>query len=155
MITEEIEILDYETCKLLKEFGFDEPCELAYITAVRHNGEDLSYDDELDLKSDVRENEIEYTDYEDAATAISFNENDLIELVPYSASDLEPFQKVIVRNDRMDKWIPSMFGFMAGEDRKLFICLDGWRYRYCLPYNDETSYLLGTNEDYDGYFKFW
>ena len=60
MVTEENEILDYETCKLLKEVGFDEPCDMGYITAVRHNGKDLSYDDELDLKSDGRENEIEY-----------------------------------------------------------------------------------------------
>lgn len=59
-MTEEIEILDYETCELLKEIGFDDPCDLIYTTAIRHNGEDLSFDDEMDLKSEGREDEIEY-----------------------------------------------------------------------------------------------
>jgi hypothetical protein len=60
MINKENEFLDYETCKLLKEVGFDESCEYLYGTAVRYNGEDISFDDELDLKSEGRGSEIEY-----------------------------------------------------------------------------------------------
>jgi len=60
MITQDNEILDYETCKLLKKVGFDEPCEQLYSTAIRHNGEDLSFEDEMDLKSEGLDDEIEY-----------------------------------------------------------------------------------------------
>lgn len=99
---------------------------------------------------------VDDTDYEDAVTGISFNAHDKMELVPYSASELEPFQRVLVRNDKMDMWIPSMFGFIDKQyHRKPFVCLDGWRYKYCLPYNDETASLLGTDKDYDGYYKTW
>ena len=51
---------NYETSLVLKAHGYNEPCELFYTTAIRHNGEDLSFDDELDLKSEGRGDEIEY-----------------------------------------------------------------------------------------------
>lgn len=50
----------YETSLALKAHGYDEPCELYYTTAIRHNGVVLSLDDELDLKSEGRGDEIEY-----------------------------------------------------------------------------------------------
>ena len=58
MITEDY--VSYETAKLLKEKGFNEWCSKCYGVAVRHNGEDISFDEECDLKDEGRENEIEY-----------------------------------------------------------------------------------------------
>lgn len=51
----------YEVGMALKRVGFNEWCRLCYTTAIRHNGKDLSFDEELDLKSEGRANEIEYT----------------------------------------------------------------------------------------------
>lgn len=59
-MTEEIEILDFETCKLLKEVGFNDLCEYLHTTAVRHDGKDLSYDEEMELRDEGFDNEIEY-----------------------------------------------------------------------------------------------
>lgn len=98
---------------------------------------------------------VDDTDYEDAVTGISFNAHDEMELVPYSASELEPFQKVLVRDSADDLWVPSFFGFMHDGTWSQFVCANGWRYKYCLPYNDETASLLGTDKDYDGYYKTW
>lgn len=98
---------------------------------------------------------VDGTDYEDAVTAISFNANDMIELVHYSADYLEPFQKVLVRDSDDDLWVPSFFGFIHDRTWSNFVCTNGWRYRYCVPYNSETAYLLGTTENYDGYYKTW
>lgn len=53
--------VSYEVGILLKEKGFNEWCRLFYTTAIRHNGKDLSFDEELDLKDEGRENEIERT----------------------------------------------------------------------------------------------
>jgi len=58
MITEDY--VSFETAKLLKEKGFKEWCLKCYGIAVLHNGQDISFDEELDLKDDGRENEIEY-----------------------------------------------------------------------------------------------
>lgn len=60
MITEDY--VSFETAKLLKEKGFREWCFHCYGVAVLHNGVDISFDEECDLKNDGREDEIEYVE---------------------------------------------------------------------------------------------
>jgi hypothetical protein len=50
----------YEVARLLKEKGFSELCRYCYGTAVRHNGEDIDEDEEFELKSEGRADEIKY-----------------------------------------------------------------------------------------------
>ena len=50
----------YEVARLLKEKGFREWCRYCYGTAVRHNGADIDEDEEFELKSEGKANEIEY-----------------------------------------------------------------------------------------------
>lgn len=50
----------YNVGMALKRVGFDEWCTLLYSTAITHNGEHISFDEELDLKGAGREKEIEY-----------------------------------------------------------------------------------------------
>lgn len=52
--------VSYETAKLLKEKGFNEWCDYMYTTSIRHNGAPISFEEELDLKEDGLEGEIEY-----------------------------------------------------------------------------------------------
>ena len=60
MITEDY--VSFETAKLLKEKGFSEWCFKCYGVAVLHNGADISFDEECELKDEGRENEIEYVE---------------------------------------------------------------------------------------------
>jgi len=60
MITEDY--VSFETAKLLKEKGFKEWCRCCYGVAVLHNGENISFDEECELKDEGRENEIEYVE---------------------------------------------------------------------------------------------
>lgn len=53
-------ICSYELSMLLQEKGFRELCRYCYGTAVRHNGEDIDEDEEFELKSAGRADEIEY-----------------------------------------------------------------------------------------------
>jgi hypothetical protein len=53
-------IVSYKTAMLLKQRGFDEICHLVYCDDIIHNGKSLSFDEELDLRDEGRENEIEY-----------------------------------------------------------------------------------------------
>jgi len=54
--------VSFETAKLLKEKGFKEWCFKCYGVAVLHNGEDISFDEECDLKDEGRGDEIVYVE---------------------------------------------------------------------------------------------
>lgn len=60
MITEDY--VSFETAKLLKEKGFSEWCFKCYGVAVLHNGADISFDEECELKDEGRGDEIEYVE---------------------------------------------------------------------------------------------
>ena len=57
---------------------------------------------------------------------------------------LKPFDKVLVRDDINEKWIPSIFGCYEDDVDKDFpyVCLNG-RYCYCIPY-EGNEHLLNT-----------
>lgn len=54
----DIEYCDYRESKLLREVGYNEPCDTFYEDMVMHDGEEISYEEELDLKSEGRAREI-------------------------------------------------------------------------------------------------
>ena len=59
----------------------------------------------------------------------------------------KPFDKVVVRCSKADKWSIDFFSYKVSNG---YICTgDAW-FGYCLPYNDETSHLLGTNDEWKG-----
>ena len=60
---------------------------------------------------------------------------------------LKPFDKVVVRCSKADKWSIDFFSYKVHNG---YICTgDAW-FGYCLPYNEETSHLLGTTDDWEG-----
>lgn len=69
--------------------------------------------------------------------------------------DLKPkwipksFDRVITRNDEDDIWTANIFSHMDSHGEYVTIgCVGG--YTYCLPYNEETSKLIGTTKDVEG-----
>ena len=63
---------------------------------------------------------------------------------------LKPFDKVIVRCSKADKWSIDFFSYKVSNG---YICTgDAW-FGYCLPYNDETAHLLGTTDEWKGDLK--
>lgn len=60
---------------------------------------------------------------------------------------LKPFDKVIVRCGKADKWSIDFFSYKVSNG---YICTgDAW-FGYCLPYNEETAHLLGTIDEWKG-----
>ena len=60
---------------------------------------------------------------------------------------LKPFDKVIVRCSKADKWSIDFFSYKVSNG---YICTgDAW-FGYCLPYNEETAHLLGTIDEWKG-----
>ena len=57
---------------------------------------------------------------------------------------LKPFDKVVVRCSKADKWSIDFFSYKVSNG---YICTgDAW-FGYCLPYNEETAKLIGTTKD--------
>ena len=64
-----------------------------------------------------------------------------------SKVELKPFDKVVVRCGKADKWSIDFFSHKVSNG---YICTgDAW-FGYCLHYNDETVKLIGTNNDLEG-----
>lgn len=64
---------------------------------------------------------------------------------------LVPFEsKVLIRNDKMQKWIPSFWGYKTDNG---YVTTFGWC-RYCIPYED-NEHLLSTSDDCDDKYKTW
>ena len=72
----------------------------------------------------------------------------------FDPKTLKPFDKVLVRNDSLGSWrcdLLSHFNKFSGDP--LFISTQYWR--ECIPYNEDTKYLLGTKCEVPEYYKWW
>ena len=65
--------VSFETAKLLKENGFNVMCGSMYIPDIRHNGNSISFNEELDLKNEGLGDEIEIVDGGDIWDAWNVN----------------------------------------------------------------------------------
>ena len=70
----------------------------------------------------------------------------------FDVNTLQPFDKVLVRNLICDCWNAVTFSHINFK-RQAICCGISWE--QCVPYNEETKYLVGTNEDCPEYYKWW
>lgn len=66
---------------------------------------------------------------------------------------LLPFDKVLVRNNLCANWVCELFDHVNSlYHEKPWVTLAGTRWKYCIPFNNETKHLVGTsnepNEDF-------
>lgn len=71
----------------------------------------------------------------------------------FDPNTLQPFDKVLVRDNPLSKWRPDFFGFTV-QHEKYIICTGSFWYQ-CIPYNEETEHLVGTKEDCPEFYKWW
>ena len=69
-------------------------------------------------------------------------EKKMIVGLPPKFDELKPFDKVLVRDDKEDRWFANIFSY---RHRDMYYCL-GECYRYCIPYEGNEK-LLGTRDD--------
>lgn len=65
----------------------------------------------------------------------------------------KPYNKVLVRNSHNDIWMNNIFSYKT-ED-KLYKCIGGGFWNYCIPYNKNTKHLVGTTDEAPEYYKWW
>ena len=57
--------------------------------------------------------------------------------------EFKPFDKVLVRDTEAGNWCCDYF---SHKNKDQYICI-GASCNYCIPYNDDTKHLVGTNKN--------
>ena len=63
--------------------------------------------------------------------------------------DFTKFAPVLVRNSPLERWRPGVFSYMQNPSCFPFVMVDETAWSLCLPLNEKTMHLLGTNDDYE------
>lgn len=72
----------------------------------------------------------------------------------FDPNTLQPFDKVLVRDEPKDCWVPTFFWCFMPDEASPAICFN-LCWQQCIPYNDDTKHLIGTKEDCPEYYKWW
>ena len=69
----------------------------------------------------------------------------------FDPKTLQPFDKVLIRNVDNGFWNAAFFSYIAGQ----WVNCVGSGTAECIPYNEETKHLVGTQEDCPEFYKWW
>ena len=69
----------------------------------------------------------------------------------FDPKTLKTFDKVLVRTNSNTVWEPDFFGYMDGN---WVMCIARGNAQ-CIPYNEHTKHLVGTNDEAPEYYRYW
>ena len=69
----------------------------------------------------------------------------------FDPKTLKAFDKVLVRDRDVEHWICGLFSHIVNDE---YLCI-GSCYKHCIPYNDETKHLVGTDDEAPEYYRYW
>lgn len=72
----------------------------------------------------------------------------------FDPKTLKPFDKVLVRDTKLQKWSCDLFSYIGNEEGYPYICA-GSAYNMVIPYNEDTKHLLGTSDEAPEYYRYW
>ena len=72
----------------------------------------------------------------------------------FDPTTLKTFDKVLARDINSDKWQIQLFSHIIERDDYPYVCINN-PYRYCIPYNDDTKYLVGAFEEAPEFYRYW
>ena len=75
----------------------------------------------------------------------------------FNPKTLNPYEKVLIKYD-LDcdfDWECDLFSHIDNKDDESPYHCVGTNYRYCIPYNNETKHLVGTNKEAPEYYRYW
>lgn len=72
----------------------------------------------------------------------------------FDPKTLQPFDKVLGRDSDYTGWRADFFVIInRGFEYPVRAVVNSWR--QCIPYNEDTKYLLDTKDDAPEYYKWW
>ena len=73
----------------------------------------------------------------------------------FDPKTLQAFDRVLVRNENYQVWQCDLFSHIKnGGIQFMYRCVSS-SHKCCIPYNDDTKHLVGTNEEAPEYYKYW
>ena len=72
----------------------------------------------------------------------------------FDPKTLQPFDKVLVRDNDDEKWDCDLFSYYDGDQSYPYVFVSR-PWSHCIPYNDETKHLVGTTGNCPEYYKWW
>ena len=78
----------------------------------------------------------------------------------FNPKTLKPFDKVLVRDSMLvdgslsNLWKCQIFSFIREDEDYPYVCIND-EYSFCIPYNDDTKHLVGTNKEAPEFYKYW
>ena len=73
----------------------------------------------------------------------------------FNPNTLKPFDKVLVRDINSEKWKIQLFSHIIKNCFPSEYHCIGSCYNFCIPYNDDTKYLVETNEEAPEFYRYW
>ena len=71
----------------------------------------------------------------------------------FDPKTLKPFDRVLVRNSKIEKWRCNHFSYFNEGNECLYVTFIS--YKFCVPYNDDTKHLVGTDHEAPEYYRYW
>lgn len=72
----------------------------------------------------------------------------------FNPKTLKPFDKVLGRDYCGGRWKCALFSHIMDDSIFPYVCI-GNSFIYCMPYNDDTKHLAGTDEKAPEYYRYW
>ena len=72
----------------------------------------------------------------------------------FDPKTLKPYDKVLVKDYSDDGWKVDFYSHKDTSMTYHYRCI-GETYRCCIPYNDDTKHLVGTNDKAPDYYRYW
>ena len=73
----------------------------------------------------------------------------------FDPKTLNPFDRVLVRSDKDCAWHINIYSHKNNHDKNYpYNCIMSY-FKYCIPYNDDTKHLEGTEEEAPDFYKYW
>ena len=72
----------------------------------------------------------------------------------FDPKTLNPFDRILVRDNNDETWSCNFFSHIREVVVYKFTTITS-SYKQCIPYNDETKHLVGTNEEAPEFYRYW
>ena len=73
----------------------------------------------------------------------------------FDPKTLRAFDKVLVRDENYRVWQCDLFSHIKNNSIHFkYICVSS-AYKCCIPYNDDTKHLVGTNVEASEFYRYW
>ena len=74
----------------------------------------------------------------------------------FDPKTLQPFDKVLVMDKGLIRWRCTLYSNLIEDNETTYKYVTAYNiYKYCIPYNDDTKYLVGTNKEAPEFYRYW